>query len=147
MNSLSIYIYIFFFFFFWGGGGGCCSLDFHEGRLFVIYLFKSQKAFRMSTLFECGYLEDNSLVQSGDFPLPQNLYFQKSCAIEEVAVRPNMMVDLPILHFRNPWHNSFMEKYRLHCFTAFCACSNTISLDMCIKWSLIKSKQTYFNAM
>ena len=98
-------ICIFFFFLcvcVWGGGGGC-SLDFHEGQLFVIYLFKSQKAFRMSTLH---------------FPLPQNRYFQKSCAIEEVAVRPNMMADLPILHFRNPWHNSFLEKYRLHCFTA-----------------------------
>ena len=21
-----------------------------------------------------------------------------------------MMADLPILHFRNPWHNSFLEK-------------------------------------
>ena len=50
-----------------GGGGGGGSLDFHEGQLFVIYLFKSQKAFRMSTLFECRYLEDNFLVQSGDF--------------------------------------------------------------------------------
>ena len=48
-------------------GGGGCFLDFHEGELFVIYLFKSQKAFRMSTLFECRYLEDNFLVQSGDF--------------------------------------------------------------------------------
>ena len=52
------------FFFFLGGGG---SLDFHQGQLFVIYLLKSQKAFRMSTLFECRYLEDNFLVQSGDF--------------------------------------------------------------------------------
>ena len=81
-------------------------------------MFKSQKAFRMPTLFECRYLEDNFLVQSGDFciheykirfckevyisPLPQNRYFQKPCAIEEVAVRPNMMADLPILHFLNP---------------------------------------------
>ena len=56
-----------FSFFFGGGGGGACSLDFHEGQLFVIYLFKSEKAFRMSTLFECRYLEDNFLVQSGDF--------------------------------------------------------------------------------
>ena len=57
-------------FFVWGwGGGGDCSLDFHEGQLFVIYLLKikSQKAFRMSTLFECQYLEDNFLVQRGDF--------------------------------------------------------------------------------
>ena len=36
------------------------------------------------------------------FPLPQNRYFQKSCAIEVVAVRTNMKVILPILHFRNP---------------------------------------------
>ena len=50
-----------------GGGGGVGSLDFHEGQLFVIYLFKSQKAFRVSTSFECRYLEDNFLVQSGDF--------------------------------------------------------------------------------
>ena len=55
------------------------------------------------------------------------------CAIEEVAVRPNMMADFPILHFRNSWHNSFLEKYSLHCFTAFCACSSSKSLDMCIK--------------
>ena len=50
-----------------GGGWGGCSLDFHEGQLFVIYLFKSQKTFRMPTLFECRYLGDNFLVQSGDF--------------------------------------------------------------------------------
>ena len=147
-----------FYFFFWGGGGGGgvgggggggCSLDFHEGQLFVIYLFKSQKPFRMPTLFECRYWEDNFLVQSGNFciheykirfckevnifPLPQNRYFQKSCAIEEVSVRPNRMADLPMLHFRNPWHNSFLEKYRLHCFTTCCACSSSISLDMGIK--------------
>ena len=60
--------FLFFFFFLGGGGGGGrCSLDFHEGQLFVIYMFKSQKVFRMSTLFECKYLEDNFLVQSGDF--------------------------------------------------------------------------------
>ena len=104
---------------------GCCSLDFLEVQISVKYLFKCEKAFRMSTLFECKYLEDNFLVQSGDFciheytirfckevcifPLPQNRYFKKSCAIEEVAVRPNMMADLPILHFRNPWYNSFLE--------------------------------------
>ena len=79
----------------------------------------------MSTLFEYRYLEDNFLVQSGDFCIheykirfckevyispTQNRYFQKLCAIEEVAVRPNMTADLPILHFRNPWHNSFLEK-------------------------------------
>ena len=130
----------------WGVGG--CSLFFHEGQLFVIYLFKSEKAFRMSTLFECRYLEDNFLVQSGDFcihdykirfckevyiPPTQNRYFQKSCAIGEVAVRPNMMADLSILNFRNSWHNSFLEKHRLHHFTAFCACSSSITLDMCIR--------------
>ena len=48
-------------------GVGCRSLDFHEGQLFVIYLFKSQKAFHMPILFECRYLADNFLVQSGDF--------------------------------------------------------------------------------
>ena len=126
-----------------------CSLDFHEGQLFVIYLFKSQNAFRMSTLFQCRYSEENFLVQSGDFciheyeirfckevyisPYPKIVIFQKSCAKEEVAVRLNMMADLPILHFRNPWHNSFLEKYRLHCFTTVCACSSSIYLDMCIK--------------
>ena len=41
-------------------------------------------------------------VKKFTFPLPQNRYFQKSCAIEEVAVPPNMMADLPMLHFRNP---------------------------------------------
>ena len=72
----------------------------------------------MSTLFECRYLEDYFLVQSGDFciheykirfckevyisPYPKIVIFQKSCAIEEVAVAPNMMADLPMLHFRNP---------------------------------------------
>ena len=60
---LKVGIRKFIHFFYWGG----CSLDFHEGQLFVIYLFKSQKAFHMSTLFECRYLEDNFLVQSGDF--------------------------------------------------------------------------------
>ena len=66
----------------------------------------------MSALFECRYLEDNFLVQSGDFciheykirfckevyipPYPKIVIFKKSCAIEEVAVRPNMMADLPI---------------------------------------------------
>ena len=115
----------------------------------VIYFFKSEKAFRMSTLFECRYLEENFLVQSGDFclhgykirfckevyisPYPKIVILKKWCAIGEEAERPNMMADLPILHFRNSSHNSFFEKYRLHYFTAFCACSSSISLDMCIR--------------
>ena len=33
----------------------------------VIYLFKSQKVFCVSTLFECRYLENDFLVQIGDF--------------------------------------------------------------------------------
>ena len=67
----------------WGGG---CSLDFHEGQLFVIYLLKikSQKAFRMSTLFECRYLEDNFLVQSGDFCILKD----KICFCKEVYISP-----------------------------------------------------------
>ena len=28
-----------------GGGGGGCFLNFHDGQLFVLYLFKSQKRF------------------------------------------------------------------------------------------------------
>ena len=44
-------------------------------------------------------------------------------------MRTRMMVDLPILHFRNPWHNSCLEKYNLHCFKAFCANSGSISGD------------------
>ena len=71
---------IFFFFFFWGGG----ALDFHEGQLFVIYLLKSQKVFRMSTLFECRYLEDNFLVQSGDFCIHE--YEIRFC--KEVYISP-----------------------------------------------------------
>ena len=27
-----------------------------------------------------------------------------------------MMADLPILHFRNPWPNDFLEEYNLHYF-------------------------------
>ena len=65
-----------------GGGGGGCLLDFHEGQLFFIYLFKSQKAFRMSTLFECRYSEDNFLVQSGDW----NWYEIRFC--KEVYISP-----------------------------------------------------------
>ena len=60
------------------------SLDFHEGQLFIIYLFKSQKAFRMFTLFECRYLEDNFLVQSGDFCIHE----YKICFCKEVYISP-----------------------------------------------------------
>ena len=67
--------------FFLGGEG---SLDFHQGQLFVIYLFKSQKAFRMSTLFECRYFEDNFLVQSGDFCIHE--YKIRFC--KEVYISP-----------------------------------------------------------
>ena len=63
---------------------GGCSLDFHEGQLFVIYLFKSQKAFRMPTLFECRYLEDTFLVQSGDFCIHE--YKIRFC--KEVYISP-----------------------------------------------------------
>ena len=48
-------------------------------------------------------------------------------------MRTSIMVDLPIVHLRNPWHNSFLEKYNLHCLMAFCAHHSSISLDMCIK--------------
>ena len=65
-------------------GLGGCSLDFHEGQIFVIYLFKSQKAFRMSTLFECRYLEDYFLVQSGDFCIHE--YKIRFC--KEVYISP-----------------------------------------------------------
>ena len=61
-----------------------CSLDLHQGQLFVIYLFKSQKAFRMSTLFECRYLEDHFLVQSGDFCIHE--YKIRFC--KEVYISP-----------------------------------------------------------
>ena len=44
-------------------------------------------------------------------------------------MRTSIMVDLPIVHFRNSWHNSFLEKCNLHCLMA----SSGISLDMCIK--------------
>ena len=81
---LEVEIRIFFFFFL--GGGGRCSLDFHEGQLFVIYLLKikSQKAFHMSTLFECRYLEDNLLVQSGDICIHE----YKICFCKEVYISP-----------------------------------------------------------
>ena len=70
-----------------GGGlvdGGGCSLDFHERQLFVKYLFRSQKAFRMPTLFECRYLEDNFLFQSGDFCIHE--YKIRFC--KEVYISP-----------------------------------------------------------
>ena len=124
------------------------SSGFSWRQLFVIYLFKSQKAFRMSNLFECRYLEDNFLVQSGDFciyeyeirfckevyisPTPKSLLSKIMCD-RKSSCAANMMADLPIFNFRNPWHNSFLENYRLHYFTAFCACSSSIPLDMCIK--------------
>ena len=133
-EKISIFFLFFFYLFIFFLGGGC-SLDFHEGQLFVIYLFKSQKAFRMSTLFECRYLEDNFLVQSSDFcihkykicfckevyisPYPKIVIFKNSCAIEEVAVLPNMMADLPILHFRNHWHYSFLENISFALFYSF----------------------------
>ena len=79
-----ISIFFFFFFFGGGGGGGGCSLDFHEGQLVVIYLFKSQKAIRMSTSFECRYLEDNFLVQSGYFCIHE----YKICFCKEVNISP-----------------------------------------------------------
>ena len=53
------------------------------------------------------------------------------------------MVDLPILQFRNPWHSSFLEKYHLHCFIAFCDSSSDISLDMCIKINFLEKMKTY----
>ena len=67
-----------------GGWGWRCSLDFHEGQLFVIYLFKSQKAFSMPTVFECRYLEDNFLVPSGDFCIHE--YEIRIC--KEVYISP-----------------------------------------------------------
>ena len=44
-----------------GGGGGGGNFSSH------ICLSLKKKAFRMSTLFECRYLEDNFLVKSDDF--------------------------------------------------------------------------------
>ena len=41
-----------------------CSLDCHGGGGGG---GGAQKAFHMSTIFECRYLEDNFLVQSGEF--------------------------------------------------------------------------------
>ena len=64
-----------------------CAIEevaFHEGQLFIIYLYKSQKAFRMFTLFECRYLEDNCLVQSGDFCIHE----YKICFCKEVYISP-----------------------------------------------------------
>ena len=68
-----------FFFFFFGGG--------------VIYLFKSQKTFRMPTLFECRYLEDDFLVQSGDFCIHE--YKIRFC--KDVYISP----DHKIVIFKN----------------------------------------------
>ena len=36
-------------------------------------------------------------------------FFLEIMVIEEAAVRTSIMVDLPIVHFRNPWHNSFCQ--------------------------------------
>ena len=86
-----ISIFFFFFFFFFGGGGGFSGFsDFHEGRLFVIYLFKSQKAFRMSTLFECRYLEYNFLVQSGDFCIRE--YKIRFCKEVYISSYPKIVI-------------------------------------------------------
>ena len=73
--------------FFFGGG---CSLDFREGQLFVIYLFKSQKAFRMPTLFEYRYLEDNFLVQSGDFCIHE--YKIRFCKEVNISPYPKIVI-------------------------------------------------------
>ena len=51
---------------------------------FVIFLFRSQKAFRVPSLFECRHLEDNFLVQSGDFCIHE--YEIRSC--KEVYISP-----------------------------------------------------------
>ena len=131
-KKISIFFFIFFF---WGGGGGAVLWIFMRGN-FSSYICLSLKKRVVCPLdLNANILKIISCSEWWflHFPLPQNRYFQKSCAVVEVAVRPNMMEDLLILHFRNPWHNSFLEKYRLHCFTAFCACSSSISLDMCIK--------------
>ena len=71
-------IYIFFFFF-WGGVLFSWGATF---RHILVYLFKSQKAFYMSILFKCRYLEDNFLVQSGDFCIHEyNIRFCKKIYI------------------------------------------------------------------
>ena len=48
-------------------------------------------------------------------------------------MRTSIMVDLTIVHFRNPYNNSFLEQYHFHSFMAFCAHRSSISLDMCIE--------------
>ena len=70
--------------------GAMWSLDFHEGQLFVIYLFNSQKAFRMPTLFECRYLEDNFLVQSGDFCIHE--YKIRFCKEVNISPYPKIVI-------------------------------------------------------
>ena len=60
------------------------------GQLFVIYLFKSQKAFRMPTLFECRYLEDNLLVQSGDFCIHE--YKIRFCKEVYISAYPKIVI-------------------------------------------------------
>ena len=66
-------------------------------------------------------------------PTPKSLFFLEIMYHIRAAVRTTMMVDLPILQFRNPRHSSLLGKYHLHCFIAFCANRSNISLDMCIK--------------
>ena len=41
--------------------------DFHEGQLFVIYVFISQKLFHISIWIECRSVEDSFLIHSSDF--------------------------------------------------------------------------------
>ena len=67
-----------------GGGGGAVLWIFMRGSFSSYNLFSSQKAFRMSTLFECRYLEDNFLVQSGDYCIHE----YKICFCREVYISP-----------------------------------------------------------
>ena len=85
-----LFFLLLFFFFRGGGGGGGGGGDFHEGQLFVIYLFKSQKAFRMPTLFECRYLEDDFLVQSGDFCIHE--YKIRFCKEVNISPYPKIVI-------------------------------------------------------
>ena len=63
-------------------------------------------------------------------PTPKSL-----CFFLEIMTR---MVDLPIVHFYNPFYNSFLEKYHLQCVRVFCARNSSISLDMYIESSFRK---------
>ena len=73
-----------------GGWGVGVFSGFHEGQLFVIYLFKSQKAFRVDTLFECKYLENNFLVQSGDFCIHE--YKLRFCKVVYISPYPKIVI-------------------------------------------------------